>query len=326
MLARYQRFFVFLTLAYWVGWVLYWWPLSPTIACSGIVLIMLPYYGTIGLQMVLMHRVNGRGHFPRASLGQLVRAGLREVWAAPQAFMWRQPFRSRAIADYLPISQKNTRVGVDSSRLNGASVSSPRGVILVHGIVCNRGFWNPWLRLLHAQRRPFIAVNLEPVFGSLDGYVATVDDAVQQITKATGRAPVLVGHSMGGMVIRAWLRKIRLKSPNANLPVHRIVTIAAPHHGTWLARFSNVINSVQMRPQSAWVQQLQADENKADYANFVCWYSNCDNIVFPPQNCQLEGADNRFIPSVAHVAMGSHPHIIQATLDLLLHSDAAVDS
>ena len=35
-------------------------------------------------------------------------------------------------------------------------------VVLVHGYVCNRGFWAPWMARLRAQGHCVIAPNLEP--------------------------------------------------------------------------------------------------------------------------------------------------------------------
>ena len=39
----------------------------------------------------------------------------------------------------------------------------------------------------------------------------------------------------------------------------------------------------------------------------TCFYSHCDNIVFPPVTATLQGADNRHLPGVAHVQMADHP-------------------
>ena len=76
--------------------------------------------------------------------------------------------------------------------------------MLIHGFFCNRGIWKPWLARLHAAGVPCVAVNLEPIFDSIDHYADIVEDAVQRIEHATGLAPVLVGHSMGGLALRRW--------------------------------------------------------------------------------------------------------------------------
>jgi pimeloyl-ACP methyl ester carboxylesterase len=207
-----------------------------------------------------------------------------------------QPFRSESIEDYLP---QNDR----------------RGVVFIHGLACNRGLWTPWLKELRAQGHAFIAVNLEPVFGSIDDYAAIVDAAVQRVRKRTGLSPVLVCHSMGGLAARAWLR-----NASADVNVHRIVTIGTPHHGTTLARYSIGINGSQMRINSEWLRELESREVAQGYARFICWYSNSDNVVIPAATGSLRGADNRLIPAVGHVALAFCPEVMFATLSMITDS------
>jgi triacylglycerol esterase/lipase EstA (alpha/beta hydrolase family) len=156
---------------------------------------------------------------------------------------------------------------------------------------------------------PFIAVNLEPVFGSIDEYVPVIEEAVHRIERATGKAPVLVCHSMGGIAARAWMR-----ATSAEHRVHHIITIASPHAGTWLARFSRVTNGRQMRPDSEWMAQLAQSSGPARNARFTCWYSNCDNVVFPASAATLDGADNRLVRGVGHVALGFHHEVMAESL------------
>ena len=72
--------------------------------------------------------------------GQLLSAWCQECLIAPRVFLWRQPFRSAAIADSVP-----------------AAARGRRGVVLVHGFFCNRGLWNPWMQRLEEEGVPFVA-------------------------------------------------------------------------------------------------------------------------------------------------------------------------
>lgn len=209
-------------------------------------------------------------------------------------FGWRQPFRANAVPDHLPPGEQR------------------RGVVFVHGFCCNRGFWTPWLKALRHEGRAFVAVNLEPPFGSIDRYVDTLEAAVQRVSAATGRPPMLVCHSMGGLAARAWLREHG--RPGA---VHRIVTLGAPHGGTWLARFGRSANGREMRVGGEWLQRMAADTDRARQAHFTCWYSNCDNIVFPMSTATLPGADNRPAHGLAHVEMAFDARVMRETLALL---------
>jgi triacylglycerol esterase/lipase EstA (alpha/beta hydrolase family) len=108
-------------------------------------------------------------------------------------------------------------------------------------------------------------------------------------------APLVVAHSMGGLAVRAWLHA----SADANAAKH-VITIGTPHRGTWLARFGLTRNGHQMRIDNTWLGELQGRE-AAIGARFTCFYSHCDNIVFPPSTATLPGADNRHVPATAHV-------------------------
>ena len=262
------------------------------VVVAGLLLLGLGHAVFLAFEFALVHWANRRDPAPRAGLRMLVRAWLAESWVAVRVFLWQQPFRSNAWPDHL-----------------GADAAGRRGIVFIAGFVCNRGLWNPWLARLRRERRVFCAVNLEPVFGSIDDYVHSIDAAVRRVADATAMAPLLVCHSMGGLAARAWLR-----AHAADARVCHVVTIGTPHHGTWPARFSHVPNGRQMRLASDWLAQLEQDEPVHRAALFTCFYSNCDNIVFPASSATLAGADNRFVPGVPHVALVFDPGVIDQVL------------
>ncbi|HEY0200874.1 MAG TPA: alpha/beta fold hydrolase [Burkholderiaceae bacterium] len=296
MLAHTQRWgLLFFALAVG-GWLAWAWPRAPGLALAGAALALCSHALVLALQCALMWRQNRADPAPHAPLRTVLAAWWAECRIAPQVYAWRQPFRSQAVPDLLV----------------GGAGAPRRGVVLVHGFICNRGFWNPWLRALRARGQVCVAVNLEPPFTAIDDYVAVVDAAVRRVTDATGLPPVLLCHSMGGLVARAWLR-----AAGDDARVHRVMTLGTPHQGTWIARFSHMPNGVQMRRQSPWLRELQAHESPGRKARFVCWYSNCDNIVFPTSTAMLPGADNRFAPGLAHVQMAFDQRVMRACLELL---------
>lgn len=273
--------------------VLFWqWPESPARAVALAVAVLAVAPAVFAVQLLLQVIVSRRDPAPRPHAGELLRAWWGEVRELFPVFYWRVPFAWRKAPDSM-----------------GPEPRGRTGVVLVHGFVCNRGFWAPWLRRLRERGIPHVAVNLEPVFGSIDAYAPILDEAVRSLTAATGRPPVLVCHSMGGLAARAWLRG----QPAA--AVARVVTIATPHGGTWLGRLGWSRNGRQMRLASPWLRELGLPA--AGAPPFTCWYTNADNIVFPPSTAALPAADNRLVRGAAHVDLAFHPAVMDGTLELV---------
>ncbi len=285
-LARLQQVFTLGALALAMVWAAWQFAAGrPFWAVLGLALITLGHSLVLAFELVLLQATHGADPTPRADKRALLRAWWGEVLAAPVVFCWRQPFCSQRWPDQLP------------SKANGR-----RGVVFIHGFVCNRGLWNPWLKRLTAQGTPFVAVNLEPVFGSIDDTLGLVENAVRRVEAATGLAPVLVGHSMGGLVLRRWYAE-----HGGNTRMHHAITIGTPHQGTWLARWGHSSNAQQMRLSSPWLDTLRQREPADTARRFTCFYSHCDNVVFPPQMATLPGADNRHLHGLAHVHMADAP-------------------
>ncbi|WBS04723.1 alpha/beta fold hydrolase [Pseudoduganella sp. SL102] len=185
-------------------------------------------------------------------------------------------------------------------------------VLLVHGYGCNGGFWAALRARLRCERMSHDTVDLEPVTAPLDDYVEHVERAVQRLLAATG-APrvVIVGHSMGGLVVRAWLRR------HGAAHVARIVTVGTPHHGTGLAALGIGANARQMRQDAEWLAQLAQDDaaHRALVTSIWSWH---DNIVAPQTSCRLAGAKNIAFGGIGHVALGSDPRVLCRILDEIL--------
>ncbi|SIR53244.1 Triacylglycerol esterase/lipase EstA, alpha/beta hydrolase fold [Janthinobacterium sp. TND4EL3] len=201
-------------------------------------------------------------------------------------------------------------------RLHAADNVAGQGlpVLLVHGYVCNRGYWAQLSRQLARAGIAHDAVDLEPINADIEDFVPQVEQAVARLCARAGSDRVmLVAHSMGGLVARAWLRR------HGAQRVARIITLGTPHHGTALANLAAGANARQMSrvddAPSPWLAQLAASETPAARALITSIYSHHDNIVAPQASAQLPGARNIAFGGIGHVALASDARVLRLVLE-----------
>lgn len=291
MIARLQALIVaatVLTALIWLVWA-HRAGLGAAVMIAGAALALLPMAPVLAVEFLLLAAFGRDAAAPRASASMLLRAWAGEVRASWRVFSWRQPFFAEREPDLL-------------------AAPGQTAVLLVHGYFCNRAVWTSWLRRLRARGVPVTALTLAPPFGRIDDWVPAIDRAVADLQQRSGRPPLVVAHSMGGLAVRAWLAS-QADAALADARVQRVITIAAPHQGTWMARFGHSPNARQMQLGHPWLAALAATETAARRARFTCFYGHADNIVFPASAAMLAGADNRHLAAVAHVDMVEHPAI-----------------
>lgn len=275
------RWLIAITLGWRCGWA---WGLLAALAYS---VLLLPAFAAL--------RWINRGP-DQPAWSDLLRAWLREMVATELSFGWRQPWRTHAEPDHLP-------------------AGATQGVLLVHGFSCNRAFWNRWMARL--RRQPgvaFIAPSLEPAFGSIDAYAEALEAEVQRLRALTGRMPLIVCHSMGGVAVRAWWRRF------AGAEVPEVITLGTPHGGTLLAAFSPAANSRQMRWQCDWVRALPP------LPRLTAVWTPCDQLVMPARTAAPDGAQAHRVDAVGHVGLVSDPRVWSLFQTALASSLASVST
>ena len=191
-------------------------------------------------------------------------------------------------------------------------VPSASPVLLLHGVLCNAGMWRGTIRqLVAAGCGPVYTLTYGPPRASIELFAEQLAAKVDAICLATGAQQVaLVGHSMGGVVARAYLRRF------GNARVRCLVTIGAPHHGSvhaWLAPGTCL---AQIRPGNAWLAELDT-AHVATATRVVSLWSRHDSMVAPQASAQLAGAENVAFVGIGHNALIDHPDIVARVISEL---------
>lgn len=212
------------------------------------------------------------------------------------SFNWSQPFPNLALGRE-PV---------------GGNAGMP--ILLVHGILSNRGMWI-WFRrrLIAEELGPVYTISLEPLLGSIDAMAAKLHARVQFIGEQTGHEKVLIiAHSMGGLVTRSMMAN------HGAARVAQLITLGSPHYGTALAKFSIGLCTQQMRQGSAWLAALERQETERPHGvPTVSIYTLNDDLVYPPESSELHWARNIAVPGVGHVSLLFSESIVQRVLSII---------
>ena len=204
-----------------------------------------------------------------------------EYWAEIQVFLFQLPWAKRP-----PVM------------LPAIGDAGLVPVVLVHGYLCNHRVWDAMATQLRRAGHPVLAVDLEPLFTSIDEYAALIEQAVAQLCRQTGTEKVaLIGHSMGGLVIRVWMRRYGIQR------AARVITLGTPHAGTQITFPIKTVNGTQMGWHSVWLQKLAASESASTRRLMRIALTPQDNIVYPQREQVLDGAQVTVFEGRGHLQL-----------------------
>lgn len=182
-------------------------------------------------------------------------------------------------------------------KLGRKSIDGQPVVLLVHGLFSNRGVWWLFARRLRRPGRLVDSLELTPVFGNMDAYVAQLAKRVDDLTRRGASSIALVGHSMGGLVCRSYLA--RRGTPPDGAPAMQLITLGSPHSGSLSAWCLPGTHLRQMRPGSDWLRQLPATCS----VPAVSVYSMHDNLVVPYQQARSEALSPEEWRGIGHLSL-----------------------
>jgi pimeloyl-ACP methyl ester carboxylesterase len=123
----------------------------------------------------------------------------------------------------------------------------------------------------------------------------------------TGAATVMiVAHSMGGLVVRAYIRR------HGSAKLARVLTIGSPHHGSMHAWLMLGTSLGQLRPGNAWLASLNREPLDAAL-RFVSLWSWHDSLVAPQTSAELPGAVDVAMIGIGHNALLGEPEVFDRT-------------
>ena len=160
-----------------------------------------------------------------------------------------------------------------------------RPVILVHGIHSDANCMRRMRKFLQAQGRTVLTPTLSRCTGCIP--IEKLADQLADFVKhnVPERKFDLVGFSMGGLVTRYYIQRL-----GGAKRVEHFVTMATPHNGTRMAWLLPGPGVQQMRPRSAFLQDLEKDAHVLRSVKFTSLYTPLDTVILPARSSAVPGA------------------------------------
>ncbi len=187
-----------------------------------------------------------------------------------------------------------------------ANQPSECAVLLIHGYLRNQSDWLWFRKQILSLGFPIYTINLTPRLGSIQEIsFNSINDKIAQIKQQTNcKEIILIGHSMGGLIANYYSEYC----DEAAL-IKRVISIAAPFHGTTISVLAAGANAKQMLPDAIFTNDLREKIAKSKRQHFEI-ATQLDNIIFPWQSALLEST-----PQKQQLILSSTSHLA------LLHSD-----
>ncbi len=169
-------------------------------------------------------------------------------------------------------------------------------VLLIHGIGDTEAVFQKMASYLRQLGWSVYTLNLVPNNGEVGLDILAQQIADYVLKTFVPDEPIdLIGFSMGGIVSRYYVQ--RLGGINR---LQRFVTISSPHHGTVIAYASQRHGCLQMRRNSEFIQDLNADAQMLEQLNFTSIWTPYDLMIVPANSSQMSLGKEVVVPVVLH--------------------------
>ncbi len=156
-------------------------------------------------------------------------------------------------------------------------------VVFVHGLYHNESAWllyKAWMTQAGWSR--FYSLGYSSFRTDFDSLVGKLDATLLRLQRYwPGERPVLIGHSMGGLIIRSFLAKEKNQ-----LRASAAVTLSTPHQGSRLSGLGLGKLAHSLAFKGPLIQRLEQTEHPAGIPCLAI-YSPLDNFVLPQQGLMI---------------------------------------
>lgn len=191
----------------------------------------------------------------------------------------------------------------------------PRGetedvVFFVHGVLATAGVFAPIERALRAAGVDHFASFTYHPWRTVASLVQELKGEVRAIP---GRARLhLVGHSLGGIVARAYVHEA-----GGHARVAQTISLASPFHGTTLARVAKAGVVREIAPDSPLLARLRAPERqpRVRHTSFV---AADDLVIQPAMSAAFPFGEVIVVDDTGHNGLLFEPSVAAAITDRVL--------
>jgi len=176
-----------------------------------------------------------------------------------------------------------------------SSPASDRVAVFVHGYLAAGPVFDPMRDMVERETG---LVTLDFTYGPFGRFESVVDRFVAHVERhVPEEASIsLVGHSLGGIIARAYLHE-----RPGGVRVDRVLTIATPHAGTSAVRYIPGGPAAALRPESPVLSRLAARHEERRDIPHIAVIAGADRLCSPPESAgELSGAEVHRFDGVGH--------------------------
>lgn len=191
---------------------------------------------------------------------------------------------------------------VSAAALTPAASSAVDPILFVHGWSGSASNWNTMIGRFEKdgwKNSELSAYSYNTSQSNKTSAEKEVKPRVESLLASTGASKVdIVAHSMGSLNSRWYIKFLGGESK-----VDDWVSLGGPNHGTTTANFCFSTSCVEMRPNSTFLNELNAGDETPGAVNYGTWWSPCDEIINPDSSVPLTGATNTETACISHLGL-----------------------